>query len=141
MGKQRSMRGRIRTQWLHTFKTHMWLQDEVYACFLNSCCQIVELLYLQGHAKVRHWHRVTIDCIAHAEWEAVSLKRAPKKVQTCPCCQDILHQRTCTALASRQTLGGRAAESRICHVLDRSKAWPLCSSLQAGAADVLDRLP
>ena len=52
----------IRVQGCCTFKAHMRVQNEIYARFLYPCCQIMELLYLQGHAKVRHWHRIPINC-------------------------------------------------------------------------------
>lgn len=50
-------------QWL-TFKPHMWLDDESDACFLDALSQLVELLHLQRHAKMRYRHRITIDCKA-----------------------------------------------------------------------------
>ena len=50
-------------QWL-TFKPHMWLNDESDACFLDALSQLVELLHLQRHAKMRHRHRITVHCKA-----------------------------------------------------------------------------
>lgn len=46
----------------HTFKSHMWLKNEVYACSLHFLCQLMKLLHLQRHAKVRHRHRIAINC-------------------------------------------------------------------------------
>ena len=47
-----------------TFKAHMWLNDESDACFLDALRELMELVHLQRHAKMRHRHRVTINCKA-----------------------------------------------------------------------------
>ena len=47
-----------------TFKTHMWLNDKSDACLLDALSQLMELLHLQRHAKVRHWYWITIHCKA-----------------------------------------------------------------------------
>ena len=47
-----------------TFKAHMWLNDESDACFLDALRQLMELLHLQRHAKMRHRHRIAIHCKA-----------------------------------------------------------------------------
>ena len=47
-----------------TLKAHVWLNDESDACFLDSLCQLVEVLHLQRHAEMRHRHRITVHCKA-----------------------------------------------------------------------------